>query len=365
MQPSTAENATLSLQNGNCINDSVKVDDGISGSKWERSGFQQMLRAIEDGWINLVLVKDLSRLSRDYIRTGELIERWFPAHSARLIAVNDGLDTANDAVSNDYSAIRAVMDDWYARDISHKVRAAIRARQNAGICTAAHLPYGYRRSGQLVVIAEEQAETVRQIFQHYLAGESCCGISRMLTDQSIAPPSEKSRIWHDATVRRILSNPAYIGKLHLHSTQTYSYKCSKKRYLLPDDRIIYPVPPIISESVFLDVQQRLTRFGHSRKKAHFLSDKVVCGCCGEKMHFTAEHSDIRLICGGRKRGSDCRNASLLMADLLHEILSEAKKQGIAANAEMLPMLISGVTVGDRQIDVFLQYRLPDENGAVC
>ena len=121
-------------------------DDGQSGTQWYRSGLQDLLRTIEDGLVNTVLVKDLSRLSRDYLRTGVLLEHWFPAHGVRLIAVNDGVDTAHPSAGNDYSPIRAVMDDWYARDISRKVRAAIYARQDAGICTAASLPFGYYRT---------------------------------------------------------------------------------------------------------------------------------------------------------------------------------------------------------------------------
>ena len=123
------------------------ADSGVSGTKWERCGLQELLRMIEEGGINTVLVKDLSRLSRDYLQTGTLLESWFPMHGVRLIAVNDGVDTGAHSSANDYSPIRAVMDDWYARDISRKVRAAIYARQTAGICTAASLPYGYIRCG--------------------------------------------------------------------------------------------------------------------------------------------------------------------------------------------------------------------------
>ena len=111
MQPLPAENATLSLQNGNCINDSVQVDDGVSGTTWERSGFKAMMADVEDGKIGIVITKDLSRLGRDYLKTGELIEIIFPEFDVRYIAVNDGVDTAKN--ENELMAFKNIFNDWY------------------------------------------------------------------------------------------------------------------------------------------------------------------------------------------------------------------------------------------------------------
>ena len=333
------------------------VDDGISGSKWERPGFQQMLQAIEDGWIGTVLVKDLSRLSRDYIRTGELIERWLPANGVRLIAVNDGLDTSNSAQQNDFSAMRAVMDDWYARDISHKVRAAIYARQRAGICTSAALPFGYARRGKTICISEPEAAYVRMIFSQYSSGMSCCGIARTLSSQKVPSPGGGD-VWHDATIGRILRNQAYIGRLCLHCTQTHSYKCSKKRAVPPQEQIVYPIPRIISDALFDAVSLRMKRVTHRNTSRHWLSGKICCGVCGTGMHLTKENTQIRILCGSRKRGKDCTNPSLLLKDLIGELQKALSAYHIEAHPDILPMLVERVTVGTDQIHVFLRYQLP-------
>ena len=128
------------------------ADDGITGTSQNRKSLQKMYRAIEDGLIGTVLVKDLSRLSRNYIHTGKLVEEWFPQNGVRLISVDDGVDTGMISPSNDIFAIRAVMDDWYARDISRKVRAALYAKQHAGFCTSASLPFGYYRNNQQIIV---------------------------------------------------------------------------------------------------------------------------------------------------------------------------------------------------------------------
>ena len=208
-------------------------DDGQSGTQWYRSGLQDLLRTIEDGLVNTVLVKDLSRLSRDYLRTGVLLEHWFPAHGVRLIAVNDGVDTAHPSAGNDYSPIRAVMDDWYARDISRKVRAAIYARQDAGICTAASLPFGYYRTDGRIDKHPEASKHVLDIFRTYVRSRSLTATANTLNNAGIPSPRNARSGWSSTTVRRILRNTAYCGTLYIHVTRKMSYK-SSHRTVLPE-----------------------------------------------------------------------------------------------------------------------------------
>lgn len=338
----------------------VYADDGISGSRWDRAGLQEMLHAIEDGCIDLVLVKDLSRLSRDYIRTGELLERWFPAHNTRLIAVDDHVDTALCSPTNDFSAIRAVMDDWYARDISQKVRAAIYARQKAGCCTAATLPFGYRRAAdRSVVIDEARAVIVREIFARYLTGESCCAIARALTENRIPAPKSGETAWHDATVGRILRNPAYAGRLRLHVTRTHSYKYRRKQYLPEQEMCFCTVPAIIPQAQFDAVQRRLQNNGHAKPPAAWLSGKVYCGECGARMQLSRQNGRQRLLCGCRKRGGCCQNPSMDAAALVQAILRSLANHGFPNEETLLPVLIGHITAARETVEVFLRYAYPD------
>ena len=169
-QPSTAENATLSLQNGNCINDSVKVDDGITGTTIKRPGFQKMLTAIEAGYISAVFVKDLSRLGRNYIEVGKLTEEFFPLHDIRLVAVSDGVDS--DEGEDDFTPFKNIMNEYYAKDISKKRRIVNKMKGNAGVPLSPPL-YGYIKNPddpRFWVVEPEAAEVVRRIYRMALEG---------------------------------------------------------------------------------------------------------------------------------------------------------------------------------------------------
>ena len=334
-------------------------DDGVSGTKHDRIGLKALLQAIEDGWIRIVLVKDLSRLSRDYIHTGELLERWFPQHGVRLIAVNDGIDTAMVSAANDYSPIRAIMDDWYARDISRKVRSAIYARQAAGYCTIARLPYGYCRAEGAIQPVPEQVCIIRGIYRAYLSGQSCCAIARALTVQRVRPAGGGS-VWNDVTVRRILTNPAYTGRLLLRTTQKTGYKCAKCVHLPAEAAVEYRIPAVIPDASFQQVQllhaQRLHRTGEHP----YWRKKVYCGCCGAVMHV---HAD-RMRCSGRKRGVSCPNPSL-RTDSFSEMLSAALQPYFQSSGLPVPAhLIRRIEVSVHEVIVYMICGQPDSKKAV-
>ncbi|MBR4201474.1 MAG: recombinase family protein [Oscillospiraceae bacterium] len=332
------------------------ADDGISGVSMQREALQNLLRTIQDGRIGTVLVKDLSRLSRDYIKTGELLENWFPAHGVRLIAVNDGVDTGIRSASNDFFPIKAVMDDWYARDISRKVRAAIHARQIGGLCTAATLPFGFKRNGTAIETDEASAKIVRNIFDQYMQMHSCHAVAAALNRAGISPIRSGSGFWHDATVRRILTNPAYIGQLHLHKTEKLSYKSSKKRAVSEAEHIVYPVPPLVSEDLFSAVQSCILQNGHSRGKRDWLSGRVFCAVCGNLMHHSGSGSAARLICGGRKRRQGCNNPSLRRELLVSRIVCALLDDGVPEPEKHLPELIERIYISEHTVIVHVKYR---------
>lgn len=333
----------------------VYADDGISGTRFDRPAFQEMLRAMEAGRIHTVLVKDLSRLSRDYIRTGELLERWFPEHGVRLIAVCDGVDTAQQLPANDFSPMRAVMDDWYARDISKKVRTAIAARQRSGICTMANLPYGYFRAGMRIIIQPDEATIVREIFAAYRAGESQCQIAQSLTARGIPSPSQRSTAWNDVTIGRILHNNAYRGQLMLRTTEKLGYKSTRKRMRPQSDWMPLPIPAIVSEEEFHQTQAMLHAHQHQTRPAHWLAGRVFCDACGARMTLSA---GTRLICGGRKRQNGCENPSMRL-DVLEEMLFDVfRADGIPQIQSALPSLVEEVRIGCDTVRLYLRYAKP-------
>ena len=330
------------------------TDDGVSGTRHDRAGLQSLMSAIGEGGIRTVLVKDLSRLGRDYIHTGELLERWFPAHGVRLISVNDGIDTAAQSGSNDFSAIRAVMDDWYARDISRKVRTAIYARQRAGYCTAAHLPYGYIRLRGDVCVDPARADYVQQIFACYMREQNCRTCAKKM-DLIHAPLPGKGAFWNDTSVRRILQNTAYIGALRLHTTQKAGYKCAKKRMLPAESAIYFPVPAIVSAAVFRHVQEILQQHAHRKAVRDPYSAKLICGLCGCRMIL----SDNRFLCSKKKRGSLCANPSLRV-DLLHNLLEQALKSAFGTeSAGRAARAVRQITVFPETLRVQMHCKSPD------
>lgn len=166
------------------------VDDGISGTTFERDGFKAMMADIEDGKVGIVITKDLSRLGRDYLKTGELIEMVFPDYDVRYIAINDGVDTLKS--ENELMAFKNIFNDWYARDTSKKIRAVQKAKAQAGKPLATHPPYGYKKSEtdkNQWVIDEEAAAVVRRIFQLCIEGNGPTVIANILTADGIPTPT--------------------------------------------------------------------------------------------------------------------------------------------------------------------------------
>ena len=336
------------------------LDDGLSGTKWERPGFQAMLQAAEDGWIDTVIVKDLSRLSRDYIRTGELLERWFPMHGIRLISVADQIDTHKTS-ADIYSSLRAVIDDWYTKDISRKVRAAIYARQASGICTSSRLPYGYIKQERAIQVHTERAETVKKVFLDYVTGSSFSAIARQFNERGIPAPRGAYFRWNDNSIRRILKNTAYIGVLHLHTTERISYKCDKKRILPEHDHVLIQIPPIIEESLFYKVAERIAMKRRRKSAGHWLSGRAFCDECGYLMTVQRENASFRLICGGRKRKQGCRNPSVLAEQLVICIQNELRRYGISADVRLLQRMIQSVRIGRDTMRVRLFCCRPTES----
>lgn len=292
-------------ENDNFIIVDEYVDDGYTGTNFNRPAFQRMIKDIEKGKINTVITKDLSRLGRDYIDTGRYVQRYFPENRVRYIALLDGIDTLEDAGMNDIAPFKSVINDMYVKDISKKITSALKERKTAGNFLAVTAPYGYKKNPEnkyQLVINEEEAKVVRYIFRLYLQGNGLTKIAKILTEEEIPVPgisrnigtTRKTKLyncWKQTTISRILKNPVYIGNLEQFKRKKVNYK-SKKRVTVPkEDRVIcYNThQPIIKKEDFDEVQKIITEnkaFSKSTKHDYLFKGFLYCADCGAKLYLT-------------------------------------------------------------------------------
>ena len=212
-------------------------DDGYSGGNFQRPGFLEMLEDARAGVINLILVKDLSRLGRDYEEVGRYADVIFPALGCRFVSVLDCLDTEGD--STDMLHFRSLMNDYHLKDLSNKVKSVLRAKMKSGQYLAAYAPYGYRKSDEdkhKLVIDEDAAAVVRRMYEQRQAGMAYGKIAATLNTEGVLSPRwywaihygngscRFSKLWTYTAVKNILCDPVYIGKLVQNRTGTRSYK---------------------------------------------------------------------------------------------------------------------------------------------
>ncbi len=301
----------------------IFTDDGYSGTSFDRPAFIQMIKMVEEKKINTIITKDLSRLGRDYIKTGYYLEEYFPLNNIRYIAVNDGIDTFINSSGNDMSAFRAVFNDMYAKDISKKVRTSLNTKKRNGKFIGSSAPYGYKKDPldkNHLIIDETAAHYIRRIYSEFLSGESIIGIAHKLTINKIPTPSEYKQltatqkqfkgVWNDTIVRRILSNPTYAGNLTQNMSTKINYKI-KRKVRIPKEKWITVMgthEPIISQSDFDMVQELLAKRGYSKREsgrtAHLLSGLIFCGDCGGAMTFVKDSpTRTYLVCSRWKRNA--------------------------------------------------------------
>ena len=171
------------------------VDDGVSGTSFDRPGFNKMIEDIENEKINMVITKDLSRLGRDYVQTGLYTETYFPEHNVRYIAILDNIDTGLDSANNDIAPFKSILNEMYAKDTSKKINSVLQSKRQQGeyLGTA---PYGYKKDPDNkyhLIIDEEAAEVVRTIFRKFLEGMGTMQIADYLSEQKIPIPSDYNK----------------------------------------------------------------------------------------------------------------------------------------------------------------------------
>ena len=302
----------------------IYVDDGFSGTNFERPAFQRMMADIEAGKVNCVVVKDLSRFGRDYIDTGKYLERYFPDNDVRFISITDNIDSEKQSYDM-LLPIKNIFNEQYARDISKKIHASMQTKQKAGEFIGAFASYGYRKSEadkNKLVIDEYAAEVVRRIFALYIKGYGKIRIAGVLNEEGIVCPSEYKRLsgdnyrnsnrlestsyWTYSTINRILRNELYIGNM----VQGRKFQRMRSRARLRDreDWIVVPGTheAIIDRDTWEKAQNLL---GRRTRKLDFDADVSIfagflkCGDCGKslvKKRGTPGHGEgiVNYYCGG-------------------------------------------------------------------
>ncbi len=277
------------------------VDDGYSGTNFDRPAFKQMISDIEAGQINMVVTKDLSRLGRDYIGCGEYIEKYFPAHNVRYIALTDNIDTIIDSCNNDILPFKAIMNDYYAKDISKKIKTALITKQKDGKWVGGCPPLGYMVQDinkNKLVINKKEAYIIRKIFKLAIQGYSIYQIKEYLNENKVPTASmiRGSRgnskfanygIWNTKTIQNILTNQIYTGDLVQHKRIKLNYKIKKVVSNKKEDWIIVPNTheAIISKQDFNEVAKKLEKSKRvKRKKITRLLDGILyCYECKHRL----------------------------------------------------------------------------------
>ena len=333
----------------------IYVDDGFSGSNFDRPEFKRMIGDIEAGRVNCVVVKDLSRFGRDYIESGRYIQKVFPALSVRFIALTDHFDSisADTGESSIVLPVKNFINDSYCRDISTKVKSQFAVKYKNGECIAAFAAYGYRKSDtdkNRLVIDEYAAENVRRIFAWKIEGLALSAIAEKLNSLGILSPKEYKKSmglsyhggfsgtgrsgWGSTTIKRILTNEVYLGHMVQGKTEKVNYKV-KKHTAKPEGewvKVENTHEAIVSADDFAVVQHLLKADGRrspdSGTPSPFMGI-LFCGDCGQQMvRRVIRYKDtakVYYICSTKNRGEGCSRHSIEESALKEIVCESARK----------------------------------------
>ena len=328
-------------------------DDGYTGTNFDRPAFQKMMKDIEQGQVNCVLVKDLSRFGRDYIEVGRYLEREFPAKRVRFIAVNDHVDSQRGRYDM-LLPMKNIFNTQYARDISDKVRSAIHTKQQRGEFVGAFPSYGYRKdpsNHNRLVIDPSAAQVVRRIFDLFEQGWGKIKIAKQLNTEGIPSPSEYKRIlgeryhngrkidqttyWTYATIHRILQNQMYAGNME----QGRNYRPTMHGKAVQLDRADWTIVPDTHEAIIAPEQwervqtllQKRTRQLDFQSNQSPFAGFLRCGDCGRAMVKTKSAGGVYYSCGSYKRyGPTVCTKHSISHSVLEQIVLEDLNQIIAS-----------------------------------
>ena len=337
----------------------VYVDDGISGTTFERPGVKRLLEDAKQGVINTILVKDMSRFGRNYILVGQYLDYVFPAFGVRFVALSDNIDTEQkDSAAMDMMPITNVFNEWWAASTSKKLRMVKAKNAKNGKNGMSHPPYGYtigKDEKRTLQINEEVAPIVRRIFEMRASGMTPRKIADILNAEKVLTPNDYRlsktgvtsmpaswHLWNTSVLRTLLNNPAYIGHLAQHRTTTISYKNHKWQRRPKEDWIVIENAhePIISKELWDRVKEVEASVSHGkhtkRGYMHPLSGLMFCADCGQKMrlgwNMPKDIPYFNFNCGTRSRcGSSACFSHFITVPVLEKIII----QDVAEKAEKI------------------------------
>jgi DNA invertase Pin-like site-specific DNA recombinase len=332
------------------------ADDGATGANFDRNAFKEMIRLIESGTVNCVVVKDFSRLGRDHIETGKYIERYFDSKNVRFISINDHYDSLFADMSDSGNSLivpfKNIINEAFLEDISLKTKSQLAIKRKNGEFVSNYAVYGYAKSADNQLIVDDYAaEVVKAIFEHKLLGHNEQQIAAMLNARGIHSPAEYKKasgqnyhtpfavkeksLWTPNAIKRILTNRVYIGHLEQGKRTKASYRVRKFFYQPRETWSVHENnhEPIISEYDFELVQELMakdTRVSGAAGQLHLFSGLMICGACGQPMIVKTVKKNgksyVNYICATHKRDGACKNNNISGRKVEEYVMLSIRKQ---------------------------------------
>ncbi|HGH9308878.1 TPA: recombinase family protein [Streptococcus pyogenes] len=335
------------------------VDDGYSGTNFERPAFKKMITDIENGKINCVITKDLSRLGRNYLESGAYIEMYFPQKNVRYIAITDGIDTIN-SYEFDIMPFKNILNEMYAKDTSKKVKSALKSRMKEGTYIGSKAPFGFKKDPDdkhRLIIDERVKPIIELVYELCLEGKGTQLISQEMMKRKIPRPSsflenadklyglteENKYKWTHRMVLSILRDPVYCGNMERNKRPTLSFKNRKRLYVPKEDRIVVKDTHegIVSEEVWTQVQNMLDKRKNTNKSGitydNILKGLVKCPDCNyaltPKTDYRLNKKDtidfVHFSCSGYKKYGvkACTSHRINARDLYNVVLEDIQYHG--------------------------------------
>lgn len=310
------------------------IDDGYSGTNFNRPGFINLMNDIDNGNINMVITKDLSRLGRDYIKTGYYVEEYFPIKKIRYISILDGIDTYQNTSNNDIAPFKALFNDMVSKDTSKKIKSILKNKKEQGLFLGSKAPYGYKKdtsNKNKLVIDEEESLIVKKIFELALKGKSNLKIASYLNKLNIPSPSNSK--WTTSSIYNILNNKEYTGCLISNVWTSISYKNKTRIKREPHEWIIIENTheKIIDKKIYQLVNDKKKSKSKStliKRKRLLLEGIIYCTDCGSKLgvSYLKKRNYYILNCNKYKKNpKDCTSHYVKYKDLEDIVINRIKE----------------------------------------